>query len=84
MVCLRTLHINLDTMIRVEAIEWGDGVKAYKYKVVYLFGIPIYTYNFSTQARNSVGQFAINMPRSIVKGFNNENKSKRNNRRVQS
>ena len=31
-------------MIRVEAIEWGDGVKAYKYKVVYLFGIPIYTY----------------------------------------
>lgn len=36
-------------MIRVEAIEWGDGVKAYKYKVVYLFGIPIYTYNFSTK-----------------------------------
>lgn len=71
-------------MIRVEAKEWGDGVKAYKYKVVYLFGIPIYTYNFSTQARNSVGQFAINMSRSIVKGFNNENKSKRNNRRVQS
>lgn len=71
-------------MIRVEAIEWGDGVKAYKYKVVYLFGIPIYTYNFSTQARSSVGQFAINMPHSIVKGFNNENKSKRNNRRVQS
>ena len=71
-------------MIRVEATEWGDRVKAYKHKVVHLFGIPIYTYNFSTQARNSVGQFAINMPRSIVKGFNNENKSKRNNRRVQS
>lgn len=52
--------------------------------VVYLFGIPIYHYSFSTQARNSVGQFAINIPHSIVKGFNNENKSKRNNRRVQS
>ena len=39
-------------MIRVEAIEWGDGVKTYKYNVVYLFGIPIYTYNLSTQARN--------------------------------
>ena len=71
-------------MIRVEAVECGDGVKAYKYMVVYLFGIPIYHYSFSTQARNSVGQFAINIPHSIVKGFNNENKSKRNNRRVQS
>lgn len=71
-------------MIRVKVIEWGDGVKAYKYMVVYLFGIPIYHYSFSTQARSSVGQFAVNIPRSIVEGFNNENKSKRNNRRVQS
>ena len=71
-------------MIRVEAVECGDGVKAYKYMVVYLFGIPIYHCSFSTQARNSVGQFAINIPHSIVKGFNNENKSKKNNRRVQS
>lgn len=65
-------------MITIIDKQWYDKDNGYRRKEVYIFNVLIYTYTF-----NSPISIQKNTKKSAtkVKGFNDENKSKRNNKR---